>query len=96
MTQADGDVVVEPFRVRVPDADLDDLRERLRRTRWPAPALEPRWAEGPPLEYLRELCRTWAEDYDWRAAEERLEALGQVRVRLTRMRCPDPDAMRSP
>ena len=47
---------VTPFRLAVPDADLDDLRERLRRTRWPERETVDDWSQGVPLAYLQELC----------------------------------------
>jgi pimeloyl-ACP methyl ester carboxylesterase len=89
-----------PFRIAVPDAELADLRERLRRTRWPEPATVDGWAQGVPLDYLRELCHYWAEDYDWRATEARLNALPQFRtvldglgVHLVHVRSPHPGAL---
>ncbi len=51
---------MQPFRIEIPDADLEDLRDRLRRTRWPEPATADGWAQGVPLDYLRELCAYWA------------------------------------
>jgi epoxide hydrolase len=63
---------VRPFRIAIDDDVLTDLRDRLHRTRWPEPATEPGWAQGPPLEYVRDLCRYWADGYDWRATEQRL------------------------
>src|SRR4051812_41145527 len=71
-----------PFRVDIPEAQLDDLRERLRRTRWPEPETGPDWSQGVPLEYLRELCAHWADGYDWRVVEARLNALPQLRPRI--------------
>jgi epoxide hydrolase len=53
-----------PFQIRVDDAELDDLRERLRRTRWPEPATAPGWTQGVPLDYAREVCTYWADGYD--------------------------------
>jgi hypothetical protein len=63
---------VEPFRVDVPEETLSDLRERIRRTRWPPPSPEPGWAQGTELEYLRELLAYWADGFDWREQERRL------------------------
>jgi epoxide hydrolase len=71
---------LEPFRVHVPEADLDDLRARLARTRWPEAAPAPGWAQGIPLEVVRELCRYWAEEYDWRAAEAQMNTFAQYMV----------------
>jgi len=63
---------VEPFAVTVSDAVLDDLRERIRRTRWPDSAPGEPWAEGTDLDYLRGLLEYWADGFDWRAQERRL------------------------
>ncbi len=49
---------VTPYRIEIPDADLDDLRDRLRRTRWPDRETVPDWSQGIPLGYLRELSPT--------------------------------------
>ena len=48
--------LVEPFTVAVPDEALDDLRERLARTRWPERETVDDWSQGIPLGYLREVC----------------------------------------
>ena len=58
---------VRGFRLAVPEAELRDLRDRLGRTRWPESATVDDWSQGVPLGYLRELCRYWADGYDWRA-----------------------------
>jgi len=75
-------VQVSPFTVAVPEADLDDLRRRVRATRWPEPATEDGWAQGVPLDWLRDLARYWAEEYDWRRLERRLADVPQVLVRV--------------
>jgi pimeloyl-ACP methyl ester carboxylesterase len=71
-----------PDRIDVPEADLADLRDRLRRTRWPEPETAADWAQGVPLAYLQDLCRYWADGYDWRATERRLNALPQFRTEV--------------
>jgi pimeloyl-ACP methyl ester carboxylesterase len=71
---------VKPFRIGVADGDLDDLRDRLHRTRWPEPETVDDWSQGVPLAYLRELCDHWAGRYDWRATEARLNSLPQFRT----------------
>ncbi|WP_448610738.1 epoxide hydrolase family protein [Geodermatophilus sp. URMC 60] len=71
-----------PFRVRVPDAELADVRNRLTQTRWPAASPAPGWSEGVPLEVVQDLCRHWAEEYDWRATEARLNAVPQYLVEV--------------
>ena len=71
---------VKPFRIEVSEADLRDLRQRLKQTRWPEPETVDDWSQGVPLAYLRELCSYWGEGYDWRATEARLNALPQFRT----------------
>jgi epoxide hydrolase len=71
-----------PFRLDVPESELKDLRSRLRNTRWPEPATVADWSQGVPLRYLEDLCRSWAEEYDWRDCERRLNALPQFRTTI--------------
>ena len=71
---------VIPFRIDVPEAELADLRVRLRQTRWPEREPVADWSQGVPLAYLRELCGYWADGYDWRATEARLNALPQFQT----------------
>ncbi len=61
---------IAAFHIDIPQADLDDLHERLRRTRWPEPETVDDWSQGIPLAYTRELCRYW---------HRRLRAAGGVR-----------------
>jgi microsomal epoxide hydrolase len=68
---------MQNFRIEVPDADLSDLRERLDRTRWAPPSPAPAWEQGTPLDYLQQLVAYWAESYDWRRAEARLNSYQQ-------------------
>lgn len=67
---------IRPFAISIPDAELDDLRARLDRTRWPA-ALTDEWSRGTPVPYAQRLARYWRDDYDWRAHESRLNRLPQ-------------------
>ncbi len=71
---------VTEFRIEVPDAELDDLRARLRRTRWPDRETVGDWSQGVPLAYLRALCAYWADGYDWRAGERAMNEYEQYRV----------------
>jgi hypothetical protein len=71
---------VQPYRVHVPESDLIELRARLARTRWPEAAPAPGWAQGVPLEVVQDLCRYWAEEYEWRSAEARLNTVPQYLV----------------
>ena len=66
---------IEPFRIEISDDALADLQHRLRATRWPDPETPNDWSQGIPLAYVQEVCRYWAEEYDWRATETRLNAV---------------------
>ena len=66
---------IEPFEVDVSEDDLEDLRRRLARARWPSQAPEPGWEQGTDLAYLRELVDYWLDGFDWRAQERRLNRL---------------------
>ena len=65
-------VTIEPFRLDVPESELDDLRRRLDLVRWPAELPGAEWSRGVPLAYLQDLVAYWRDGYDWRAAEARL------------------------
>lgn len=69
---------IDPFRIAIPDADLDDLRRRLLGARWPAEMPGEGWSRGIPAGYLRELVADWTTGYDWRAQEARLNAFPQA------------------
>lgn len=69
--------VVRPFTLAIPDAELDDLRDRLRRTRWPEKETVDDWSQGSPLAKVQELCSYWGQRYDWRRCEAMLNSLGQ-------------------
>ncbi len=71
---------MDPFTISVADDVLDDLRSRLTRTRFTTPSA-PGWTAGTDPAYLRELVAYWANDFDWRAAEARLNAYPQFRAR---------------
>ena len=88
------------FRIEVAETELEDLRARLRGARWPERETVADWSQGVPLDYLRELCRYWADAYDWRATEARLNALPQFRatidglgIHFLHLRSPHPGAL---
>ena len=69
-----------PFRLRVRDEVLDDLRERLARTRWPDEVPGSGWCYGASLDFMRRLTDHWRNGFDWRAQEAKLNAFDQFRV----------------
>jgi epoxide hydrolase len=93
------DARIRPYRISVPQSDLDDLRERLARTRWARDLPGAGWERGVPTGYLRELAAYWAEEYDWRAHEAALNTRAQfittidgASVQFLHLRSAQPDA----
>jgi len=91
---------IRPFVLDIQDAELADLRDRLARTRWPEAETVDDWSQGVPLAYLRELCDYWADGYDWRRAEQRINAFPQfvteidgLDVHFLHVRSPHPGAL---
>ena len=77
---------IRPFRVDVPQDVLDDLKDRLPRTRWPDQISGSGWGYGTDLAYLRDLCDSWQTTFDWRAPEDRCGLQGTARPRALRVR----------
>ncbi len=91
---------IRPFRIDIPEEALDDLRLRLQRTRWPEAETVDDWSQGIPLEYTRALCAYWADSYDWRATEARLNTFPQfitqidgLDIHFLHVRSPHPGAL---
>lgn len=91
---------MKPFRIEVPQSDLDDLHRRLAATRWPDEPAGYGWERGVPLDYLKELAEYWRTGYDWRAAEARLNTYPQfiteidgANVHFLHVRSPEPGAI---
>jgi pimeloyl-ACP methyl ester carboxylesterase len=88
-----------PYRIEIPQAELDDLRDRLRRTRWAPELPGAGWERGVPTGYLRPLAEYWAGGFDWRAQEAALNAYPQftttidgANVHFLHVRSAEPDA----
>jgi pimeloyl-ACP methyl ester carboxylesterase len=91
---------MKPFRIDIPQDQLDDLERRLAHTRWPDELPAVGWSRGVPLTYLKELAEYWRISYDWRAAEARLNRFPQfttlidgANVHFLHVRSPEPDAL---
>lgn len=83
LAQSPGDqIAVERYDIAVPDAVLDDLEDRLTRTRWPDQLPGTDWAYGADTAYIRELSDYWRENFDWRAQEDRLNEFEHFRARV--------------
>jgi pimeloyl-ACP methyl ester carboxylesterase len=91
---------IQPFRIDIPQAALDDLRDRLARTRWPDELPDVGWSFGVPLSYVKELSEQWRTTFDWRSWETRINAFPQFttivdgqNVHFLHVRSPEPDAL---
>jgi len=73
-----GTAAIRPFpHVNVPESELDDLRRRIKATRWPTKELVADQSQGVQLATTQALASYWATEYDWRKLEARLNALPQ-------------------
>jgi pimeloyl-ACP methyl ester carboxylesterase len=95
-----SDADIRSFRVEIPQPAVDDLRDRLARTRWPDELAGVGWSRGVPLGYLQELAEYWGGGYDWRKHEAVLNELPQFttvidgqRIHFLHVRSPEPDAL---
>jgi epoxide hydrolase len=76
------DDAIRPFRIEIPAADLDDLRDRLARTRWPDQLPGVGWDYGIALDDVRELAEYWRTSYDWQVHERRLNSFPQFTTEI--------------
>jgi pimeloyl-ACP methyl ester carboxylesterase len=91
---------IRPYRIDVPNAVLDDLKERLARTRWPEAETVDDWSQGIPLAYTRDLAAYWADGYDWRSREaalnrfdHHLTEIDGLDIHFIHQRSPHDDAL---
>jgi pimeloyl-ACP methyl ester carboxylesterase len=73
---------ITPFKIAIDAAQLDDLKRRLRATRWPDKETPNDWSQGIPLAYVKDLCGYWESKYDWRAREALLNRFPQFRTTI--------------
>lgn len=73
---------VEPFRITIPEAELDDLRLRLQMTRWPDEVEGAGWRYGANLAYMKELAEYWRTEFDWRAQERHLNSFANFKAEV--------------
>ncbi len=91
---------VRPFTVAIPDAEVDDLKQRLARTRWPDPETVPDWSQGVRLENAQALIDYWEREYDWRRFERELNRFPQflttidgLDIHFIHVKSKNPEAM---
>ena len=90
---------MQPFKIDIPQADIDDLHRRITATRWPAELPGVGWKRGVPRGYLRDLAEYWRDEYDWRTAETELNQFPQytttidgATIHFLHVRSPEADA----
>ena len=95
-----NDSDLRPYHAHVPQADLDDLQDRLARVRWPDEPPAARWDLGVPLDYVKELVERWRTGFDWRDVEAGLNRHQQFTTTLDgesvyfiHARSPEPGAL---
>ncbi len=71
---------IQPFKIQVPEAVLEDLRERLARTRWPEEIADSGWDYGSNLAYIQELVEYWRTGFNWRAQEAAINSFSHFRA----------------
>jgi pimeloyl-ACP methyl ester carboxylesterase len=98
-TPPEADSKIEEFRVEIPQADLDDLAERLTRTRWPSTLPGAAWERGVPVGYLRGLVEYWCDGFEWRRFEARMNRFPQYvttidgqRIHFLHVKSPEAEA----
>jgi epoxide hydrolase len=91
---------IHPFRLDIPEADIDGLHHRLDETRWPQPLPGDGWDTGVPMAWLHELADYWRRGYDWRAAEREINKVPQFTtvidgqlIYFLHIRSPESDAL---
>ena len=77
-----ADEVIRPFQAKVPDEAIADLKGRIAATRWPTKELVADRSQGVQLATMRQLARYWANDYDWRKCEARLNGFPQFTTEI--------------
>jgi len=77
---------IEPFQIAVQQEILDDLRERLQRTRWPDEVHQADWRYGASLEYMKELANYWLTKFDWRAQEQWINSFANYQTLVSDLR----------
>src|SRR5215510_10941749 len=73
---------VRPFRIEVPQGEIDELRRRINATRWPTRELVTDRSQGVQLAAIQNLARYWTTEYDWRACEAKLNALPMFKTEI--------------
>jgi pimeloyl-ACP methyl ester carboxylesterase len=77
---------IDRFQISIPQKILDDLRERLERTRWPDEVQDAEWRYGANLEYMKDLANYWLTKFDWRAQEQWINSFANYQAEVDELR----------
>ena len=72
---------ITPFKIKIPQAQIDDLKQRLRKTRWPSVIIDD-WSRGQPVLFIKELTEFWLKNYDWHKHEKQLNSYPQFKTEI--------------
>ena len=91
---------IKPYKIAIPQKELDDLQDRIKRTRWPGEIAGEGWKRGMPLKYAKKLAEYWSTKYDWREQEATLNKYPQFmteidgqKIHFLHVRSSEPNAM---
>jgi pimeloyl-ACP methyl ester carboxylesterase len=91
---------IQPFKIAISQTELDDLQDRIKRTRWPGEIAGEGWKRGMPLDYTKKLAEYWRTKYDWREQEAKINEFPQFiteideqPVHFLHVRSSDPNAI---
>ena len=73
--------MIEKFNVRISDKDIDELRTKIKLTRWPDEINNKRWSHGTSLSFLKKLSKYWLDDFDWRIHEDQINKVGSYKFK---------------
>ena len=91
--------IIKSFTIDIADAQLDDLKERLARARFPDPETTDNWSQGIPLDYVKSVTDYWRTEYNWRRCEAELNQyphflteIDGVDIHFMHIKSPEPNA----
>src|SRR5215210_5381513 len=68
------DLMIQSFKINIPQNNIDDLRSRIKNTRWPDEIKKSGWNYGASLSYIKELCDYWLNEFNWRKIEKEINS----------------------
>src|SRR3990170_2468380 len=98
--QVSTDATIKPFKINIPENEIQDLKNRLRNSRWPSKIRGDDWQYGVPVDYLKKLADYWLLKFDWKTQENKINQYPQfvteidgVSIHFLHIKSPEPDAL---